>query len=92
MASTFEQSQDAIAALVKHFSTNHAAFHAADYKEAHARNEFIDPLFIALGWDVHNDQHAAARLVLECLVNRGVLEKVTGKQTERYVLPSNQQV
>ncbi len=59
MASTFQQSQDEIANLVKHFKVNQAAYHAPDYKEAHARHELIDPLFIALGWDVHNERHVA---------------------------------
>jgi hypothetical protein len=59
MTFTFDQSKDEIARLVKHFTTNHAAFLAQGYKEAHARQEFIDPLFIALNWDVHNQQQAA---------------------------------
>jgi len=56
---TFQQSLDEVAALVKHFHTNRAAFLKTDYKEAHARQELIDPLFIALGWDVHNAGRAA---------------------------------
>ena len=58
MPITFAQSQDEIAALVKHFRTNFNAYHAPGYKEAHARQEFIDPMFMALGWDVYNAQHA----------------------------------
>jgi len=34
---TFAQSQDEIAALIKHFRTNFNAYHAPGYKEAHAR-------------------------------------------------------
>jgi hypothetical protein len=59
MPYTFDQSKDEIARLVKHFSTNQAAFTAPGYKEAQARQEFIDPLFIALNWDVHNQQQTA---------------------------------
>jgi type I restriction-modification system DNA methylase subunit len=59
MPFTFDQSKDEIARLVKHFSTNQAAFMAPGYKEAQARQEFIDPLFIALNWDVHNQQQTA---------------------------------
>ncbi len=59
MPPTFEQSKDAIAQLVKHFATNRDAYRAPAYKEAHARQEFIDPLFVALGWDVHNTERAA---------------------------------
>jgi type I restriction-modification system DNA methylase subunit len=56
---TFKQSQDDVAKLVKHFSTNRTAFLAPTYKEAQARQELIDPLFMALGWDVRNEGHAA---------------------------------
>lgn len=59
MPYSFEQSKDEIARLVKHFATNKAMYVAPAYKEAHARQEFIDPLFVALNWDVHNYQHAA---------------------------------
>ncbi|MBN2085822.1 MAG: N-6 DNA methylase [Anaerolineales bacterium] len=59
MTYTFDQSKDEIARLVRHFSTNRAAFLAAGYKEAQSRQEFIDPLFIALNWDVRNRQQAA---------------------------------
>ena len=59
MPITFEQSKDAIAQLVKHFAANREAYRAPAYKEAHARQEFIDPFFLALGWDVHNSQRAA---------------------------------
>ncbi|MGD0172872.1 MAG: TaqI-like C-terminal specificity domain-containing protein [Anaerolineales bacterium] len=59
MAYTFDQSKDEIARLVKHFETNRAAYLATAYNEAQARQEFIDPLFIALNWDVHNQQQAA---------------------------------
>ncbi|MBI3177424.1 MAG: restriction endonuclease subunit R, partial [Chloroflexi bacterium] len=59
MPYSFEQSKDEIARLVKHFATNKAMYIAPAYKEAHARQEFIDPLFVALNWDVHNYQHAA---------------------------------
>ena len=55
----FAPSLDLIARLVKQFRTNLAAYHAPEYKEADARQELIDPLFVALGWDVHNEQHVA---------------------------------
>ena len=59
MPPTFEQAKDEIARLVKHFATNHEAYRAPAYKEAHARQEFMDPFFAALGWDVHNTQQLA---------------------------------
>ena len=48
-----------LANLVTQFHTNRAAYHAPEYKEAHARQDLIDPLLIALGWDVHNEERAA---------------------------------
>ena len=59
MPYSFDQSKDAVAQLVKHFATNLTTYRAPGYKEAHARQEFIDPLFAALGWDVSNVQNAA---------------------------------
>jgi TaqI-like C-terminal specificity domain/Eco57I restriction-modification methylase/N-6 DNA Methylase len=59
MPLTFEQSKDEIAQLVRHFTINRDAYHAPAYKEAHARQEFIDAFFSALGWDVHNTQRLA---------------------------------
>ena len=38
------------------FGRNLDSYLNADYKEAQVRQEFIDPLFAALGWDVRNDQ------------------------------------
>ena len=58
MTISFDQSQDQIATLVKQFRTNFNLYHNPGYKEAHARQEFIDPMFMALDWDVHNTQHA----------------------------------
>jgi len=59
MSYSFDQAKDEVAKLVKHFTTNRAVYIASAYKEAHARQEFIDPLFMALNWDVQNRQHAA---------------------------------
>ncbi len=57
----YNTSLDLVAKLVKQFHTNRAAYHAPNYKEAHARQDLIDPLFIALGWDVHNEERAAPK-------------------------------
>ena len=45
---------DAVLKLVERFRRNRDDYRGGRYKEAQVRNEFIDPLFIALGWDVHN--------------------------------------
>ncbi len=46
---------DKIKELVETFDRNVTALRSKDYKEAQLRNEFIDPFFICLGWDVHNE-------------------------------------
>jgi len=56
---TFEQGQSQVAKLVKQFRINLAAYHSSDYKEVQARQDLIDPLFIALGWDVRNENRIA---------------------------------
>jgi hypothetical protein len=56
---TFDQSKDQIARLAKYFAANRDAFHGPGYKETHCRQEFIDPFFIALGWDVRNEARVA---------------------------------
>jgi hypothetical protein len=42
--------------LVDRFRDNRDSYKAGEYKEAQVRLEFIDPLFKALGWDIHNEQ------------------------------------
>jgi hypothetical protein len=43
-----------IAGLADRFARNRQACKAAPYNETQLRREFIDPFFIALGWDVNN--------------------------------------
>ena len=59
IVSSFGDSLDQIARLVRYFQTNRHIYLAGDYKEAQIRQNLIDPLFIALGWDVHNDEKVA---------------------------------
>jgi type I restriction-modification system DNA methylase subunit len=59
MSKTFEQGRDEVAALCQYFATNAAAFIAPGVKEAHIRQNLIDPLFEALGWDVRNAARVA---------------------------------
>ncbi|MFQ5341258.1 MAG: type I restriction endonuclease, partial [Anaerolineae bacterium] len=42
--------------LVERFDRNLEAYKQGHYKEAQVRQEFIDPFFKALGWDVDNEQ------------------------------------
>lgn len=42
--------------LADRFDQNIEAYRSHDYNETQVRHEFIDPLFIALGWDVNNEK------------------------------------
>lgn len=59
MARTLAEAQGEVAELVKQYHTNLSAYRAPGYKEAHARQDLIDPLLMALGWDVRNAAHVA---------------------------------
>jgi hypothetical protein len=43
-----------LARLVETFDRNLAAYKSARYDEASLRQEFLNPFFRALGWDVEN--------------------------------------
>lgn len=45
---------DVVLRLVERFHADAAAYQSAAYKETEARQEFIDPLFDVLGWDIGN--------------------------------------
>ena len=42
--------------LVERFDANIADYKSSSYNETQTRREFIDPFFMALGWDVDNSQ------------------------------------
>ena len=50
--------------LVERFDAQREAYQSGKYNEAQIRAEFIDPLFKALGWDIHNEQGYACLLQL----------------------------
>jgi TaqI-like C-terminal specificity domain/Eco57I restriction-modification methylase/N-6 DNA Methylase len=54
MGKTFDQGKNDVAKLCRYFETNRQLFLAPGVKEAHIRQSLIDPFFMALGWDVHN--------------------------------------
>ena len=45
--------------LVERFDAQREAYQSGKYNEAQIRAEFIDPLFKALGWDIHNERDYA---------------------------------
>jgi hypothetical protein len=59
MGKTFDQGKNDVAKLCRYFETNRSMFLAPGVKEAHIRQTLIDPFFMALGWDVHNESQTA---------------------------------
>jgi hypothetical protein len=50
-----------VLALVARFHAQYDSYKSSSYNETQVRREFVDPLFVALGWDVDNRQgHAEA--------------------------------
>jgi hypothetical protein len=45
---------DSILQLIDQFHSQLKSYRSLEYNEAQARNEFIEPFFAALGWDVYN--------------------------------------
>lgn len=45
-----------IADLIERFDRNRESYKSGQYNEMLLRQEFLDPLFAALGWDMNNQQ------------------------------------
>jgi NOL1/NOP2/fmu family ribosome biogenesis protein len=45
-----------ICKLIEHFEQNREALRSGKYNEAQLRQEFLNPFFTALGWDMFNEQ------------------------------------
>ena len=58
--SPIQKGKDAVALLVNHYLEHIQLYHAEEYKETQARQDLIDPLFIALGWDVRYENKSIA--------------------------------
>src|ERR1700688_3816624 len=57
MSPSFDQAFTAISELANNFEAHKDSYRAPAYTEARVRQDFIDKLFTALGWDVdHNVQ------------------------------------
>ena len=46
---------DHLQALIDRFRTNQADYLSQQYREAQVRQEFLDPCFRLLGWDLDNE-------------------------------------
>jgi adenine-specific DNA-methyltransferase len=51
-----EQAKAIIEKLVERFAEHRKEYHLADYNEQKARQDFINPFFKALGWDIDNEK------------------------------------
>jgi predicted type IV restriction endonuclease len=56
---TREEAKNIISNLVDRFKEHKDEYHRKDYNEQKTRQDFINPFFIALGWDVNNEQSAS---------------------------------
>ncbi len=50
---------DTVNRLVERFEEHRDAYRSGKYNETQLRNEFLNPFFEALGWDVFNRQNHA---------------------------------
>ncbi|MBK9284741.1 MAG: N-6 DNA methylase [Sphingobacteriaceae bacterium] len=56
---TREEAKAIINALVERFAEHRKEYHLPDYNEQKARQDFINPFFKALGWDIDNEKGAS---------------------------------
>ena len=47
--------KDKIHTLVEKYEANKEFYRTSKFNETQLRNEFLDPLFEALGWDIRNE-------------------------------------
>jgi len=59
-----QKGKDAVTLLVNHYREHKQLYHSEEYKETQARQDLIDPLFIALGWDVRYENKSIAQTVV----------------------------
>lgn len=50
---------DKISELVERFQQNESEYRSTTYNETQAKNDFIDPFFEALGWDIRNKKRSS---------------------------------
>lgn len=56
---TREEAKSIINTLVERFAEHRKEYHLPDYNEQKARQDFINPFFKALGWDIDNEKGAS---------------------------------
>jgi adenine-specific DNA-methyltransferase len=55
MNNSFEEAFNAVQKLANDFDSGSSYYQKSTYQEAEVRKDFIDPFFIALGWDVNHE-------------------------------------
>ena len=73
MPTKFDEAFARVEKLVATFDANKERYLSADYQEVEVRKDFIDKVFIALGWDVNHDEQTNP-YEQEVKVERGVNE------------------
>jgi predicted type IV restriction endonuclease len=53
---TKDQAKESIGKLIDRFREHQEQYHSPDYNEAKTRQDFINPFFKALGWDIDNER------------------------------------
>ncbi|HVA99509.1 MAG TPA: type I restriction endonuclease, partial [Bacteroidia bacterium] len=53
---TKEEAKATVKKLVERFAEHREEYHLSDYNEQKARQDFINPFFKALGWDIDNEK------------------------------------
>ncbi|MGQ9707081.1 MAG: DNA methyltransferase [bacterium] len=75
-----EEGLEHLNGLCNRFEKNIAKYRSQEYDEADTRQDLIEPLFLALGWDVHNEQGAIPQYK-EMKFEGKVLVKEKGRET-----------
>lgn len=85
-----QEAPDEIKELIEKFERNLDAYKNPSYKEEQLKQEFINPFFKALGWDVDNVSGAAPqyrdvifRILLRLVVVLKYLITVSPRQVEK---------
>ncbi len=73
---------ESVRALVENFKRNYSAYTSGDYKEEQLKQEFLNPLFEALGWDVTNKEGNAPQY--RDVIFEDSLKVATGTQAPDY--------
>ncbi len=90
---TFEDAFAQVKTLVEKFKNQESHYLSPKYQEAEVRQEFLDKLFVALGWDVYHDEQANP-YEREVRIEKSVMVQGRGKRADYafYTAPNFAQV